>query len=121
MTAPVVRSIIFALVMAGGAGAVALASSVTLQPSTLTFKQALSACTGSLGSITFTLGHARAASLPGVTEQVDSSTAGIDTITFASDSTGKSATATANGHTHAVTAKNVQVKWKNQVACVNPD
>ncbi|MBV8373578.1 MAG: hypothetical protein JOY69_09975 [Candidatus Eremiobacteraeota bacterium] len=120
MKTSVVRSSLLALLMTGSAFAVALASTVTLQPSTLSFKQALSACAGSLGSVTFTLGHARTASLPGVTEQVDTSSAGIDSITF-TDSGGKSATATANGHTHAVSAKNLQVKWKNQLACINPD
>jgi hypothetical protein len=120
MRAPVVRSTLLAFLMAGGAFAIASASTVTLQPSTLSFKQALSACSGSLGSITFTLGHARAASLPGVTEQVDTSSAGIDTITF-TNANGKSASATANGHNRTVSAKNVQVKWKEQLACVSPD
>ena len=121
MKTPVVLSMVLALLTAGASHAMAAGSSVTLQPSTLTFKQALSACSGSLGSITFTLGHARVASLPGVSDQTDTSSAGIDTVTFTNDKTGQSAVVKANGHGNTVTAKNVQVKWKNQLACVNPD
>jgi hypothetical protein len=95
---------------------------VTLTPSTLTYKQAASACgTSALGSVTFTLGHSRSASLPGVTEQVDTSSSGVDTITFTRTSSGESAVVTANGHAHTVSAKNVQAKWHNQLACVLPD
>jgi hypothetical protein len=121
MKTSIVRSTVLALFVAGATLCVALAAPVNLQPSTLTFKQAISACSGSLGSVTFTLGHARVASLPGVTEQVDTSSAGVDSITFTNETTGKSASATANGHTHMVNAKNAQVKWKNQLACINPD
>lgn len=120
MKAPAVFSAFFALAL-GTAAASAASSPVTLTPSTLTFKQAASACSGALGTVTFTLGHVRAGSLPGVTEQVDTSSSGIDTIVFSSASAGKSATAVANGHNHTVSAKNVQVKWKNQLACIMPD
>lgn len=119
MKAAAVLSALFALAL-GSAAAGAASSPVTLTPSTLTFKQAASACSGALGTVTFTLGHVRAGSLPGVTEQVDTSSTGIDTITFG-DAAGKSATAVANGHSHTVSAKNVQVKWKNQLACIMPD
>lgn len=119
MKAPAVFSALIALAL-GSAAATAAASPVTLGPSTLTFKQAAAACSGALGTVTFTLGHARTGSLPGVTEQVDSSSSGIDTIVF-SNAAGKSATAVADGHKHTVSAKNVQVKWKNQVACIMPD
>lgn len=120
MKAPAVLSALFALAL-GSAAASAAASPVTLSPSTLTFKQAAAACSGALGTVTFTLGHARAGSLAGVSEQVDTSSAGIATIAFTNDATGKSATAIADGHKHSVSAKNVQVKWKNQLACVMPD
>ncbi len=112
---------VLALLMAGAANAAAAGSAVTLQPSTLTFKQAISACSGSLGSITFTLGHARVASLPGVSDETDTSSAGIDTVTFTNDKSGQTAMAKVNGHNSTVSAKNVEVKWKNQLACVNPD
>jgi type 1 fimbria pilin len=121
MKAPAVLSMVLGLLTAGTALAAAAGSAVTLQPSTLSFKQAMSACSGSLGSITFTLGHSRVASLPGVSDETDTSSAGIDTVTFSDDKTGKTAVAKANGHNNSVMAKNVQVKWKNQLACINPD
>jgi len=120
MKAPAVFSALIALAL-GSAAASAAASPVTLSPSTLTFKQAAAACAGALGTVTFTLGHSRAGSLAGVSEQVDTSSSGIDTIVFSNDATGKSATAVANGHKRTVSAKNVQVKWKNQLACIMPD
>ena len=121
MKAPLSLSVLFALLFGMAAAGDAATTAVTLQPSSLTFKQAIAACSGALGSITFTLGHARVAGLPDVVEQVDTSSSGIDTITFSNETTGKSATAVANGHKSTVSAKNVQVKWKNQLACVMPD
>ncbi|MGA8534732.1 MAG: hypothetical protein WB615_11530 [Candidatus Tumulicola sp.] len=116
-----VSSAVLLFLIAGAGSAIAATSTVTLHPSTLTFKQAISTCAGSLGSVTFTLGHARVASVAGVSDQTDTSSAGIDVVTFTNDKTGQSAVAKANGHTSTVSAKNVQVKWKNQVACINPD
>jgi hypothetical protein len=120
MKAPAGLTALFALLLATAAAGAA-SQTVTLQPSSLSFKQAISACSGSLGSVTFTLGHARVAAQPGVSEDVDTSASGIDSVTFTNDATGKSAVATANGHARTVSAKNVQAKWKNQLACVNPD
>lgn len=96
-------------------------SSVTLTPGTLSFKQAAAACGGALGTVSFTLGHTRSGALSGVTEQVDTSPTGIDTITFAHESSGKSASVVANAHKNTVSAKHVEVKWKNQLACIMPD
>jgi hypothetical protein len=95
--------------------------SVTLSPGTLSFKQAAAACPGALGTISFTLGHTRAGALAGVTEQVDTSPTGIDTVTFAHESSGTSASVIANAHKNTVSAKHVQVKWHNQLACIMPD
>jgi hypothetical protein len=87
----------------------------------MSFKQALAACTGSaLGSITFTLGHSRVAAASGVSTQTDTSSAGVDTITF-SGVGGASAAIVANGHDRSVSGKHVEAKAKNQVACVMPD
>jgi type 1 fimbria pilin len=119
MKAP--AAIALVLVLLGTAAASAATSAVTLQASSLSFKQAASTCAGSLGSISFTLGHTRAASLPGVSDQTDTSSAGIDTITFSNDKSGKSATVVTNAHNLTVSAKNVAVKWNGQLACVNPD
>ncbi|MEO6834472.1 MAG: hypothetical protein ABI231_01005 [Candidatus Tumulicola sp.] len=120
MKAPAVFSAFIALLF-GAAAASAATSAITLQGSTLTFKQAIATCPGALGTVTFSLGHSRVASLPGVSDQIDTSSSGIDTITFTNDKTGKTAVVTANGHKSTVSAKNVQVKWHDQLACVMPD
>jgi len=121
MKAPAGISAFFSLLIATAAAGAAAPQTVTLQPISMTFKQAVSVCGGTLGSITFTLGHARVVGQPGVTEAVDTAASGIDVVTFTNDSTGKSATATANGHEHTVTAKNVEVRSRNSVACIKPD
>jgi hypothetical protein len=108
----------FLAVLFGAANANAATSTVTVSPSRLTFSQAMSACPGAMGTVTFTLGHARVASMPDVLQWVDTSSAGIDTITFGNGKTGQRAVATTNGHNNTVTAKNVQLKSRNQVACV---
>jgi hypothetical protein len=108
-----------ALVLAAVAAAGASSGSVTLTPSSMTFKQALAACPGALGSVTFTLGHVRVAAASDVSTQTDTSSAGIDTITFSG--AGGGATVIANGHSHSVSGKHLETKARNQVACVMPD
>jgi hypothetical protein len=110
----------FVLMLLGAATASAATAPVTLEPGSLSYKEAAAACHGALGTVTFTLGHTRVASLPGVSEQVDTSATGIDTITLTDNKTGATATVVANGHSRTVTAKNVQVKWNHQLACVMP-
>jgi type 1 fimbria pilin len=122
MKTPAVLSALLALLLGASAASAATAPAVTLKSSTLTFKQAVAACQpGALGAVSFTLGHARIVGLPGVSEQVDTSSSGIDVVTFDNDASGKSATATVNGHKNTVSAKNVKVKWNEQLACVMPD
>jgi hypothetical protein len=102
--------------------ALAAAFFITLSPSVLTFKDALSACgQGTLGSITFSYGHVRAASKPGVTEEVDSSTNGISTVRFTKAATNQQALVISDGRYRSVTGKNVHATKGNQVACVSPD
>ncbi len=97
----------------------ASAGSVTLSGSSLSFKQALSACPGALGSVTFVLGHSRVVATPGVSTQTDTTQAGIDTVTFSGN--GKGASVVVNGHDRSVSGKHVQPTSRNQVACVLPD
>jgi hypothetical protein len=108
-----------ALVLAAVSPVAAASGPVTLTASSVTFKQALAACPGALGSITFTLGHSRVAATSGVSTQTDTSSAGVDTITFSGP--GGGATVVANGHDRSVSGKHVAAKMKNQVACVMPD
>jgi len=95
-------------------------TSVTLTGSSLTFKQALADCPGALGSVTFALGHSRIAGASGVSTQTDSTSAGVENVTF-SGPNDSSAAVVVNGHDRTVAGKNVQAKSKNQVACVSPD
>jgi hypothetical protein len=102
--------------------ALAAAFFITLSPSTLSFKEALSACgKGTLGSVTFTFAHVRTASMPGVTEEVDSSTNGISTVRFTKAGSNQTAMVVADGRYRSVTAKNAQAAKGNQVACISPD
>jgi hypothetical protein len=95
---------------------------ITLTNSTLTFKDALAACgPGTLGSVSFILGHVRAASKPGVTQEEDTTTNGISTVRFTQTSTQKQALIIADGRYRSVTATNVHAAKSNQVACISPD
>jgi hypothetical protein len=91
-----------------------------LHPTNMTFKAADAACAGSLGSVTFNMGHARPHAAAGVTlhEQPESSS-GIATMTFSDKANGKTAAVTVNGHNRSVSGKHVTVKRNRSVACVN--
>ena len=99
---------------AGAAG-----TSVTLKPSSMSFAQALAACPGALGSVTFTLGHSRVAAAAGVSTDSDAEAAGVETITF-SGAKGATATVSANGHARTVSGKNLTTKANGSVACIMP-
>ncbi|HEY3675239.1 MAG TPA: hypothetical protein VGK84_04555 [Candidatus Tumulicola sp.] len=95
---------------------------ITLTSSTLSFKEALSACgPGTLGSVSFILGHVRAASKPGVTQEEDTTNNGISTVRFTQTSNNKQALVIADGRYRSVTANNAHPALKNQVACILPD
>lgn len=105
-----------------GAAPTASAQPMILHPTNMTFKAAQAACAGSLGSITFNMGHARAHAGSGVelTEQPESSN-GIGAMTFSDKAHGKAATVSVNGHNRSVRGKHVTVKGNRSVACVEPD
>lgn len=98
------------------------ANAAVLRPSTMTFKAADAACAGSLGSITFAMGHARAHATSGVdlNEQPESSS-GVATMTFSDKMSGKAATVSVNGHNRSVSGKHVTAKMNQSVACVDAD
>jgi hypothetical protein len=93
---------------------------VTLKPSSMTFQQALGACPGALGSVTFTLGHSRVAAAAGVDTDTDATAVGVETVQFAG-AKGAAATVVTNGHALTVSGKNVTTKANGTVACVMPD
>lgn len=108
----------FALSASLAAGAAS--GPVTLKSSSMNFQQALATCPGALGSVTFTLGHARVAAAAGVATDSDADAAGVETVQFTGVK-GAAATIVANGHARTVSGKNVTAKANGQVACVMPE
>ncbi len=97
----------------GAAGA----TTVTVAPSTLSFKQALAACPGSLAAITIASYHVRVAEAPGVSSDTDDAAPPVQTIALSG--AGGAANVSVNAKTHAVTAHNVKLSGK-AVACIGP-
>jgi hypothetical protein len=105
------------VVALGAAGAPA---TVAVQPSSIGFKSALAACpSGTLASISLTLGHVRVAEAPGVESDIDDANPSAQTLTLTSGSA--AATATVNAAKNTVTAKHVTLASGKRVACVAPD
>jgi hypothetical protein len=91
----------------------------TLKDSTVTFKDAQAVCAGALGSVTFSLGHARAHGATGVElQEHPSGNAGVVTMVFTDNATGKSSTVEVNGHDRSVTGAGVMVRRNGAVGCV---
>ena len=111
--------IVAVLSLLAALGASGTPSSVTVAPSSTSFKQAMDACPGALAGISFTLGHVRIAEQAGVDSDIDSSDPTAQAITLTA-SGGGSAAVTVNAQTHTVSAKNVKLSGNN-VACVSPD
>jgi hypothetical protein len=98
-------------------GAAGAAASVTVQPSSIGFKQALQACpSDSLGAISLTLGHVRVAEGPGVDSDIDAQNTSAQTVVLSSGS--KSATVTVNATKNTVSGKHVTLVSNKRVACV---
>jgi hypothetical protein len=94
-------------------------TTVVLHDSTVTFKAAQAACAGAIGTVSFSLGHARAHGADGVDlNETSSAASGISTMVFTNHSSGKSNTVVANGHNRSVTGPNGTVKKSGSVACV---
>jgi hypothetical protein len=93
----------------------------TLQATNMTLQKSASLCNGTLGSITFSLGHVRVSDAPGVRSTVGAADShGNQKVTFENPKTGQSAVATVNGHARSVYAKHVEEKAQS-VACISPD
>ena len=100
----------------------AMSGSTRLYDSPVTFRQALAACAGALGSISFAAGHARIAAAAGV----DSDESPVDnngTLNASLQDAGgtKSAKITIDQRQRTIAAKNVRVVRHNTVACILPD
>jgi hypothetical protein len=100
----------------------AMSASTTLTDSVVTYKQALGACSGALGSVTFALGHARVATPQGVKSSESAPDANGNMMVVLKDATGsKTAHFAIDQAKRSVSAKNVRVEMHDQVACVLPD
>lgn len=101
-------------------GATASSSSVIVQSSNISFRQALAACpSGTLGAISFALGHLRVAEASGVDTDIDSANPNAQTVTFTSGN--RAASAFVNASKRIVAAKNVTLASLRRVACVAAD
>ncbi len=108
------------LILIGALGAAGAPTTVSVQPSSIGFKQALAACpAGALAAITLTLGHVRVAEAAGVDSDIDSTNANAQIVTLTGGS--RVATATVNASKNTVTAKHVTLASAKRVACVASD
>ena len=100
-------------------GATTGSTTVTVQPSNISFRSMLAACPGSLAGISLSLGHVRIAEAEDVDTDIDDANPSAQTVTLASGS--KTAAVTVNAHKNTVTAKHVTLASARRVACVVPD
>jgi len=96
--------------------------STTLTDSVVTYKQALEACNGTLGSVSFALGHARIITPQGVKSSESAADAnGNVKVVFKDAATSKAAHFAIDQNKREISAKNVRVEMHKQVACILPD
>ena len=101
-------------------GAAPAPTTVTVDASSIGFKDALAACpAGTLASVSFTLGHVRVAEGAGVDSDIDDANPNAQTLTLSGN--GKSATVAVNAAKHTVTARHVSLASGRRVACVGAD
>lgn len=100
-------------------GATGGATTVTVQPSNISFRSMHAACPEALAGISLSLGHVRLAEGAGVDSDIDDANPSAQVITLTS--AGKTATVTVNAHKNTVAAKHVTLASRNRVACVAPD
>ena len=99
----------------------AMSGSATLRDSHVTYKQALSACGGALGSVSFALGHARIGSSPGVDIDEAPADGGKLSAVLEDGGSSKSAKISIDQTQRSVSAKHVRVVRNGTVACILAD
>ena len=112
------RALAAIALIAATLGASAATKTVTLSPSSMSFKQAMAACPGALAAITMVQHHVRIAEQAGVSSDVDDSSPTAQAISLSSS--GGSAMVAANAQAYTVSAKNVTLSGKS-VACIAAD
>lgn len=102
--------------------AAAMSSSATLSNSNTSFREALHACSGALGSVSFASNHARIASAEGVdTFEGDFNENGTMRATLESSDGKKYARVTVNQRHRSVFAGHLRTTMGGRVACIYPD
>lgn len=102
--------------------AAATSGAATLRDSNISFKQALVACPGALGSVSFALGHARVAASQGVdTYESDPDANGKLKVTLENAGGTASAAVSIDQSRRWVLAKHLRVQANGRVACILPD
>lgn len=99
----------------------ATGGSATLHDSRVSFKDALGACGGALGSVSFSLNHARVAGAAGIETDETQDSNGNMRVVLQNASGTKSARVTIDQKTRSVSAKNMRVEKRGTVACILPD
>lgn len=113
------RSLAVVLLLAA-LGVAGTPTSVTVQPSNISFRQALAACpAGTLAGISLTLGHVRISEAPGVESDIDDTNVNAQLVSLSGDN--KQATATVDAAKNTVTAQHVTLASRRRVACVAPE
>lgn len=113
------RSVAVVLLL-GTLGAAAVSGSVTVQPSSISFKDALAACpAGTLGAISLTLGHLRISEGPGVTSDIDDANPNAQSAMLSRGSL--TASVMVNASKNTIAAKHVTLASHGRVACVSSD
>lgn len=101
---------------------VALGGNTTLHDSNVSFKQALDACSGGLGAVSFALGHARISAAAGIdTDESGPDPSGVISLTLRNAGGAKSSRVSIDQQRRSVSAKNLRIELNGRVACVLPD
>jgi hypothetical protein len=101
-------------------GATGTPSTVTVQPSNISFRAAFAACpAGTMASISFSLGHVRIAPAPGVDSDIDDANPNAQVITLTGEN--QRANVKVDAAKNTVTAKHVTLVSGRRAACVAPE
>ncbi|MBV9718130.1 MAG: hypothetical protein JOZ77_02355 [Candidatus Eremiobacteraeota bacterium] len=101
-------------------GATGGSATVSVQPSSIGFKQALASCpSGSLAAISLTLGHVRVAESAGVDSDIDAANPSAQSVMLSNGNA--SATVMVNASKNTVSARHVTLASSKRVACIAPD
>lgn len=99
----------------------AIGGSTTIQPSNVSFREALAACPGALGTVSFAMHFARVTTAEGAFFTESEPVNGAFDATLENESGSKSARVSIDQPRRSIKAKNVELKRNGTVACILPD